>query len=361
MATLSPDDIQADNGTAAQNSGGSVTDGQTPKRRGPKPDSKPALTRRQELNRQAQRTHRERKEHYVRALEQEVLRLRECVNDVNHEKNIIAEENVELKELLRRHGISFSENIHRRDDDTYDVGYTDDGRGPINNTPLNFAALETTPQNNTVNTSSNGNDKGTSSSNQPGEGAILDYDQIGIDFVLTLERPCMTHLHAHFDASQQADRTDQLFGHALLACTSPHTHPLPHAAAAAASSSTNTKPAERPIIQPLPSPTSLNINPNGPNSNPPTLQTPDLRTLLSLSQSLNLNNGNNGEITPVMAWCRILAHPLASHFTIRDFDRLREELSTRARCYGFGAVVEDFEVRDALAEMLRGKESWGSV
>lgn len=31
------------------------TDGQTPKRRGPKPDSKPALTRRQELNRQAQR------------------------------------------------------------------------------------------------------------------------------------------------------------------------------------------------------------------------------------------------------------------------------------------------------------------
>ena len=32
-----------------------MVDGQTPKRRGPKPDSKPALTRRQELNRQAQR------------------------------------------------------------------------------------------------------------------------------------------------------------------------------------------------------------------------------------------------------------------------------------------------------------------
>ena len=30
-------------------------DGQPPKRRGPKPDAKPALTRRQELNRQAQR------------------------------------------------------------------------------------------------------------------------------------------------------------------------------------------------------------------------------------------------------------------------------------------------------------------
>lgn len=33
----------------------SALDGQPPKRRGPKPDSKPALTRRQELNRQAQR------------------------------------------------------------------------------------------------------------------------------------------------------------------------------------------------------------------------------------------------------------------------------------------------------------------
>ena len=34
---------------------GNYTDGDKPKRRGPKPDSKPALTRRQELNRQAQR------------------------------------------------------------------------------------------------------------------------------------------------------------------------------------------------------------------------------------------------------------------------------------------------------------------
>lgn len=34
---------------------GYSVDGQPPKRRGPKPDAKPALTRRQELNRQAQR------------------------------------------------------------------------------------------------------------------------------------------------------------------------------------------------------------------------------------------------------------------------------------------------------------------
>lgn len=33
-----------------------LADGSQPKKRGPKPDSKPALTRRQELNRQAQRS-----------------------------------------------------------------------------------------------------------------------------------------------------------------------------------------------------------------------------------------------------------------------------------------------------------------
>ncbi|RSM11191.1 hypothetical protein CEP52_003103 [Fusarium oligoseptatum] len=45
-------------------------EGNPPKKRGPKPNSKPALTRRQELNRQAQRTHRERK----RALHQSARR-----------------------------------------------------------------------------------------------------------------------------------------------------------------------------------------------------------------------------------------------------------------------------------------------
>ncbi|KAI9798961.1 MAG: hypothetical protein M1833_004314 [Piccolia ochrophora] len=81
-------------------------DGQPAKRRGPKPDSKPALTRRQELNRQAQRTHRERKELYIKALEQEVLRLKESYAHLNRERDTVIEENIKLKELLRQHGIT---------------------------------------------------------------------------------------------------------------------------------------------------------------------------------------------------------------------------------------------------------------
>lgn len=42
-------------GNAAAQSEKVTRDGQPAKRRGPKPDSKPAMTRRQELNRQAQR------------------------------------------------------------------------------------------------------------------------------------------------------------------------------------------------------------------------------------------------------------------------------------------------------------------
>lgn len=87
--------------------GRNKADGEKPKRRGPKPDSKPALTRRQELNRQAQRTHRERKERYVKSLEEEVVRLREAFTVITKEKTQILEENRRLKDLLEAHGIPY--------------------------------------------------------------------------------------------------------------------------------------------------------------------------------------------------------------------------------------------------------------
>jgi hypothetical protein len=81
-----------------------------PKRRGPKPDSKPALTRRQELNRQAQRTHRERKEQYIKALEDEVLRLKEVYTTVTQAQDHLAHENRQLRDMLKQHGINYPMN-----------------------------------------------------------------------------------------------------------------------------------------------------------------------------------------------------------------------------------------------------------
>ncbi|KAK5655412.1 hypothetical protein OQA88_5683 [Cercophora sp. LCS_1] len=83
----------------------------------------------------------------------------------------------------------------------------------------------------------------------------------------------------------------------------------------------------------------------------------DLATLLDLSKRLNLD----GEITPVMAWGMILAHPRLGELSEEDISRMAEELSGKVRCYGFGAVMEEFEVRDALENVLSMKPEFGMV
>ena len=57
----------------------------------------------------------------------------------------------------------------------------------------------------------------------------------------------------------------------------------------------------------------------------------DLATLLDLSKRLNLE----GEITPVMAWGMVLAHPRLGEMRGEDFGRLAEELGGKVRCYGY--------------------------
>ena len=57
----------------------------------------------------------------------------------------------------------------------------------------------------------------------------------------------------------------------------------------------------------------------------------DLSTLLDLSKRLNLE----GEITPVMAWGMVLAHPRLGEMRAEDFGRLTEELGGKVRCYGY--------------------------
>jgi hypothetical protein len=61
-----------------------------------------------------------------------------------------------------------------------------------------------------------------------------------------------------------------------------------------------------------------------------TLTKADLTTLLNLSKRLNLD----GEITPVMAWGLVLAHPRAGELRLEDLGRLTGELSGKIRCYG---------------------------
>lgn len=155
-------------------------DGNPQKKRGPKPNSKPALTRRQELNRQAQRTHRERKELYIKALEDEVLRLKEVFSNVSVDRERLAEENKQLRDALVQNGIPLGS----------PVSLTSHALGSSSLTPA-MTANSTPP--------SMGSSSHITSSDHPqlsghqlldltrdasGRGGV-DVDQAGIDFVLT--------------------------------------------------------------------------------------------------------------------------------------------------------------------------------
>ncbi|KAJ4344175.1 hypothetical protein N0V95_006290 [Ascochyta clinopodiicola] len=298
-------------------------DGQTPKRRGPKPDSKPALTRRQELNRQAQRTHRERKEMYIKALEQEVLRLKETFGTTSRERDHYAEENRRLKELLMAHGIAFDSlasppnGLPHIGSSTYSSSGSVSGYGPgsastgytsppsvhhrngsishdmmMQQPSMHSQALQPSPQ-------VNG----------------LDYDQIGVDFVLTLERPCMDHMQYLMVRAHDAEET--ISGHALMATAPPDSH--------IANCPEEKYPHQMPDVA-----------------------MPDLMKLLDLSARLPLD----GEITPIMAWVMILKDQHFKTLTKEEIGAIKGELLAKVRCYGFGAVLEEFEVRDALMNAL---------
>jgi hypothetical protein len=56
----------------------------------------------------------------------------------------------------------------------------------------------------------------------------------------------------------------------------------------------------------------------------------DLATLLDLSSRLDLD----GEVTPVMAWGMVLAHPRVHELGAWQFKMLADELVQKIRCYG---------------------------
>ncbi|CAJ2501593.1 Uu.00g044460.m01.CDS01 [Anthostomella pinea] len=339
-------------------------DGNPPKRRGPKPDSKPALTRRQELNRQAQRTHRERKELYIKALEDEVLRLKEIFSNVTQDKDKLAEENRQLRNLLNQNGIAAASTTAMDDViSNPSLGYTSSGSISGSYAPGSSTTAYTPPLT-SISTASGSNSGQLLGGHQQSAQSGVDYDQAGIDFVLAyenpndpskaymspphhLEKPCMDHLPYLLDRAGEPG--GEPCGHALMATCPPEPFPelngdipfgFAHAAAAAAAATDG----------------------NGNGKGQPPLRTwqlskGDLATLLDLSKKLDLD----GEITPVMAWGMILSHPRLTELTRQDFEKVIDDLTGKVRCYGFGAVMEEFEVRDALNAALSSKPEVGMV
>jgi hypothetical protein len=138
------------------------------------------------------RTHRERKEMYIKALEQEVLRLKEMFTTSTKERDAIADENRRLKELLASHGISYdfaSVPLTFSREDSTGYGHSTGGStvGSYNqrseSTSTNFSPTHSQGQRPLQPAPAVNNTR------QPIQlpSNNFNYDQIGIDFVLTYD------------------------------------------------------------------------------------------------------------------------------------------------------------------------------
>ncbi|KAF4551396.1 Hypothetical protein D9617_13g098940 [Elsinoe fawcettii] len=91
-----------------------------------------------------------------------------------------------------------------------------------------------------------------------------------------------------------------------------------------------------------------------PHQMPQGISKPDLSRLLQLSATLPMEGG---EVTPVRAWTIIMSSERCHQMTGQDFAMVQQDLFGKVRCYGFGAVVEEFEVHDAINKAFVARET----
>ncbi|KAF2208227.1 hypothetical protein CERZMDRAFT_107550 [Cercospora zeae-maydis SCOH1-5] len=340
------------------------------KKPGPKRDAKPAPNEKLERNRQAQRTHRERKEQYTKDLEIEVMRLKELFvqttrerDDAIHsrdaamlERDRLREENQRLREHVQPSATSSAgtdsgvtanaplqevadraplASTHRLSiwDTEETRGFASDGPTPdgANSTPPVMACQR----------SSNLAGSDTVKLAQELPAAQLDYDELGLDFILTLERPCMGHIHylhvrAHnYQPSEDGNMGGQpmevpddgenqhISGHAMMATAPLYTDIIE-------------RPGSRYPCQ------------------MPQLKRQDLVNLFNLSAALEISEP---EIPPVRAWIKLMQDPRTRRFSAHDFEVLKTSLLNKIHCYRFGAVVDEHDIDDALLQVCQVKEA----
>jgi hypothetical protein len=127
---------------------------------------------------------------YIKALEQEVLRLKESFATTTRERDAVMEENRRLRELLAAHGIHYDFSASPVKFNRQNSAFGQSSSGSISGSYA--AGSESTgvsppplPQGST------GSSVGASQAHSQHMGQLpsnrLDYDQIGIDFVLTYD------------------------------------------------------------------------------------------------------------------------------------------------------------------------------
>ncbi|KAB2574306.1 AP-1-like transcription factor YAP3 [Lasiodiplodia theobromae] len=296
-----------------------------PNLRSPKESEQPpeqALSKRREQVRRAQRTHRERKEAYTKALEAEVLQLRTNEANLMQETQRLNAAVKRLKATLDLNGIqvpwsesdevtsdaSSPEDVSTRSIVTIEDIRTERRIRVRQAAVLPQTAVPTLPsqkprvkQQEASNTSV-ACDRGYPDPSGKASTCMKDSDlaSLGVDFVLTLESPCLSHMeHTLNDSSAPA-------GHALT--------------------------ASAPLLFRGSSGTTAQVNGS------PSWEVPNtgLDRLLDLSSNLPLAE----EITPVQAWNHIRCHPEFNRLEVQRLQDLASKLLKHVECHGFGAVIE---------------------
>ncbi|EME86965.1 uncharacterized protein MYCFIDRAFT_89771 [Pseudocercospora fijiensis CIRAD86] len=357
------------------------------KKPGPKRDSKPAPSEKLERNRQAQRTHRERKEQYTKDLELEVMRLKELFTQtaqerdaafqardaIAHERDQLREEVLRLKEIVQistsssgtdsgYDGISITCDATRNSSLSTSNGY----HGLLANAPLQevtannayterqesvwelseahgFASDGASYQEPTIkNEQQIRREEPTKTLQLMRELAPrgVDYDELGIDFVLTLEKPCMGHiqyLHVRAHNFQTADgempgrpmevpddgENQHISGHTLMATAPTYSHIM--------DSPASKFPAQMPQVK-----------------------RPDLLQLLNLSNQLQVNEI---EVPPVRAWIKLMQDERMKLLSVNDIAMLKEKLLRKVHCYRFGAVIDENDIDETLQEVVNTRQA----
>lgn len=145
------------------------------------------------------RTHRERKELYVRALEEEVMRLKEAYANISQDKAKLADENKQLKGLLLQYGVPFPEHTGPPDNgnghgDGQHFGGSASGHshggGSYGVYSPGATSQSAAPSISSSNPAPRQHTSGQDLRQMTQQATVtkgVDYDQAGIDFVLTYD------------------------------------------------------------------------------------------------------------------------------------------------------------------------------
>ncbi|KAF2446633.1 hypothetical protein P171DRAFT_462849 [Karstenula rhodostoma CBS 690.94] len=306
--------------------------------------------KRREQVRKAQKSHRERKEAYVKSLETEVVQLRANEGKLFQEtKKLYAEINV-MRALLVRNGIPIPSGLPlspRDHEKGVEEGWGRDvetgGREGEGGGVFEFSVAEkmttqsherivvrrqTRKRSNGWSNTAPGSDHSRTRSTPSPPGVLTppvplpttfdtilssspsplvstqDPTAVGMDFILSLEAPCLGHI-PHAPSTSTASPS----GHALMAsATLLHLH----------------------LHQD-------HDHPPASHSRPSTWTVPEsgVQRLLELARNIPLD----GEVTPVQAWAYIRQHAQFGRLRVERVEEMKKGLLGWVKCYGFGGVV----------------------